>query len=648
MSKQGKNKRPKPRRRRPPTKVEAATPLSTRMMFQLNEIVDLIDEGDLAEAEQRLVRLDRKDSYADVVELMVALYQEMDEHEKMAVAAERWARLAPNDPDAKVYFAQSSMLCGRACVALLAYREFIERFPDHEHSVKVQEALEVVAPEAQRRIERAGLDADEGIRLFAMHETSVMHLANSEFEKCVEICKHLCEAAPHFASPHNNLALASLHLGKLREATAIAERTRTQFPGNGFVAASLIKFYFLAARNEDANAIANELVAAPPTGYSDAYLATLESLALLGRDRDIIDVCQNNTKVDLVDPIHLALASHYLAYAHCRLDEPTEARKHWQAAIKAMPEFPEANDNLRPTDEQREHVPWADPVQKWVPRKLLEKHARDRSVFSSEMLVNVIATLLDRGDPNGREMGLELALFDITPAIAETLRAFALGKRGPLDMRMRALHALKEEGLIDAGSHRIFVTGEFTDIELLTTEIHDEVDRHSNQEFSELMEQGGLAMGDQEFDIAEKCFQKAIELEPDVPIGHYNLASVWLRRDGRAGSRKGREKIEWIHQQHPDYAFAAIAMAQFKARDGDTKTAMKMLEPFFKMPRLHISEAKALYVSQIQILMEAEDWDAARKSLVMLKQICDDDDPLTSEIEQKLDRLSRKKILGLL
>lgn len=644
MSKRAKNKRPKPRRRRPPAMVEAATPLTSRMMSQLNEIADLIEAGDLGEAEQRLLRLDLKGTYTDVVGMMVSLYQAMGDYEKLAVAATRWKRLAPHDPEPIVYFAQASMFSGRVCVALLAYQEFVRNFPDHEYVGKAQTALEILLPEAQQRTERAGLAGDDAMRLFAMHETSVMYLGNQEFERCAEICQRLCEAAPKFASPRNNLALASLHLGELREAIEIAERTRTQFAGNGFVAASLIKLYFLAARNEEANAIADELVATPPTKHSDAYVATLESLALLGRDRDIIEFSKHKSEVELLDPPHLALASHYLAYAHCRLDEPAEARKHWLAAIKAMPGFPEANDNLNPTDEQREHVPWADPFQKWLPLKLLEKHVREKNIFSPAMLANIVAALLDRGDPNGREMGLDLAAFDITPPIEEALRAFALGKRGPADLRMRALRILSEAGMMGAGPHSVFIDGKFTEIEFLMTEIHADVDPHPNPKFIELMEQGNTAMNNKDFDLAEKWFLQAIDLDPDSPKAHYNLAAAWMSYGGPMRSGKGREKIAWIHQQFPDYAFAAIGMAVLEAQDGDTEAAMKMLDPFFKLPRLHISEAKALYASRIQILMDAEEFSSARKSLEMLKQISGDEDPVISELQQKLDSRSRKNV----
>lgn len=643
MSKQAKNKRPKPRRRRPPAMVEATTPLTSRMMYQLNEIADLIEAGDLGEAEQRLLRLDLKGTYTDVVDMLVSLYQAMGDNEKMALAAERLMKIVPHEPDPIIYFAQASLFCGRACLAQLAYQDFVKNFPDHEYIGKARTALEILEPETQQRIERAGLAGDDAMRLFATHETSVMYLGNHQFERCAEVCQRLCEAAPNFVSPRNNLALASLHLGKLREAIEIAEQTRARFADNGFVAASLIKLYFLAARNEEANAIGDELVAAPPTKHTDAYVATLESLALLGRDRDIIEVSKHKSEVELLDPPLIALASHYLAYAHSRLDEHAEARKHWQAAVKAMPEFPEANANLNPTDEQREHVPWADTLQKWLPMKLLEKHVRERNVFNPAMLANIIAALLDRGDPNGRQIGLDLAAFDITPAIEDALRAFAFGKRGPADLRMRALRVLSEAGLIGGGPHSIFIDGKFTEIELLMTEIHSDADPHPNSRFNEVMVQGKVAMDNRDFDLAEKWFLQAVDLEPDSPKGHYNLAAVWMLHHGPAGNRKGREKIEWIHKQFPEYAFAAIGMAVFEAQDGNSEAAMRMLDPFFKMPRLHISEAKALYVSRIQILMDAKDFDSARKSMEMLKQISDNEDPLIADLQQKLDWQSRKK-----
>ena len=46
-----------------------------------------------------------------------------------------------------------------------------------------------------------------------------------------------------------------------------------------------------------------------------------------------------------------------------------------------------------------------------------------------------------------------------------------------------------------------------------------------------------------------------------------------------------------LHEEHPDYPFAAIALAQFAAGDGEFQRARDLLAPCFEATQLHTSEA---------------------------------------------------------
>ncbi|MEZ6092377.1 MAG: hypothetical protein R3C05_31110 [Pirellulaceae bacterium] len=650
MSKQKQRKRGKRKQataiKRRPAMLVANRP-SGRMLAQLNQIIDLIDDHDFEEAERRLHRLDGKGNYAKVAELMVSLYQRTQDSEKEAEAALRWMRLEPNSPDAWVCYAQGSMLCGRACLAMVTYQDFIERFPNHKNVDRAKSMLELLVPEAEDRVKRAGLDPADGARLFADHELAVMHLGNAQFQEVVDICKRLCVKAPHFISPRNNWALAVLYQGNLREATRIAEETRKRFPDNYFVACTLAKLYFMAFRCAEAEAIADDLVANPPVNDPDAFVACLESLALLGRDREIIEVCKHGESLDILDPKLASSKLHYLAYAQYRVGEKKLAHENWRGALKAMPNHPTAAENLEPTEEHREHVPWADSIQKWIPKEVIERHILGKEVLPADVFAHIVSTVLDRGDPTGRTIYLELAKRSSSPQTLEALRAFALGERGPVKMRMQALAAIKERGLVDAGPHRVFVNGKYTDIALATMEIHGEAENQANKEFVRLMERGHKAMQAGDLDEAERCFKESIDLEPDVPKGHYNLATVWLYRGGSGAQKRAREIIESIRNRFPGYVFAEIAMAQFAAMDGDVEGAIESIRPLFQRERLHYSEAKALYCAAIQIELDQGETEKAKAYMVLLRQAIERFDiadmPMLESLQRKIDRSERKR-----
>ena len=102
-------------------------------------------------------------------------------------------------------------------------------------------------------------------------------------------------------------------------------------------------------------------------------------------------------------------------------------------------------------------------------------------------------------------------------------------------------------------------------------------------------------------------------------------------------------RLEQLYREHPDYTFAAIALAQFAARAGDFQRARDLLAPCFKVTRLHTSEATALFAAQAQIALEENDIDAAERAFDMLCEIADEDDPQTMAVRYRIDRASSKK-----
>src|SRR5205823_5554893 len=107
-------------------------------------------------------------------------------------------------------------------------------------------------------------------------------------------------------------------------------------------------------------------------------------------------------------------------------------------------------------------APWSYTFQYYVPRKLIDglvtritsalgpdqdealRREVQRYCEAHPELESLVPLLLDRGDGPGRELALRLAGMIHTPAVLQAVRDFALGQRGPDQLRMRAAQLADE------------------------------------------------------------------------------------------------------------------------------------------------------------------------------------------------------------
>jgi len=648
LNKKKKQLRRKKRERQSPRIAPAK--LSRKLAERLDDAYDLIRYGDYDEAEESLQKLDRRGtSYPEVVEALMFLYQTTGDRESCCEAAERLTKLCPRDAEARIMYAQESMFCGRASIALANYQEFIERWPDHPHVSKAKQAIEILVPETERRMKESSFPPENALQWCCLHEESLALLQRGEYADCVAKCKDLLAKAPNFASARNNMAIAYFQRGLAKEAIATVEETRRMLPNNRFAEATLAKLYFLSGRGDDAHQLADQIVDDPPT-QQDSIITALEALAFLGRDEDVVRLAETTADEELFDEQGEAMRLHYFAYAKCRLGDKKAAMASWKQCLKLFKRLTEARENLDDLEVGEGHAPWGASFGKWVPRETMDevidgmRGGKSLVVARYPGIASLIPALLDRGDPLGREAAMRLAMADQSPPMLEALKDFAFGSRGPDALRFETLQFLREQSVIDAGPHHIYSRGKWTDIQLLAAEITGEPrPSSSSARVRELLEDGFYAMRATDFETAEAAFSEALAEEPDNCSAAYNLCAVWMRRDGEEGERRAIPRLEQLHREHPDYTFAAIALAQFAAGAGEFQRARDLLAPCFKMTRLHTSEATALFAAQAQIALEENDIDAAERAFDMLCDIADEDDPQIMAVRYRIDRASRKK-----
>ncbi len=534
--------------------------LSHRQSDRLKVAVQMALDGNHEEARKLLVELERRtNGHPDVVDGLAAIYHLTEDHEQSEYYCDRLAQLRPHDLEAQLNSAQMAMVCGRSAIALQKYQSFLASWPDHEHSEMAENAIDLLTAEVKTKIEKSGFDEQHGVELLALHDESLRLLQVGKYPGCVEKCKALLDRVPMFVSARNNLSLALFHAGRLPEALAVVQETRSLLRDNRFAEAVEAKLLFLNGNIDAANKTADLLVANPPA-ESDPLLATLEMLAFLGRDDDLVKLAEMDTS-DFIPPDSHSQASkfHYLAYAKCRLGETKAAIAAWRDCLEIWPSHNEAQNNLEDLEEGTGHAPWAEPVGKWIPASVVDDvfaQAIKDDAFRLDRfpaMARLIPALLDRGCDAGRDAALTLAKADGSPPMMKIIHQFAGSNRGPDSSRLGALQFLLSHGEIDAGPQRFFRDGNWTEIQMLVAEISSKP-KESNlpARLQELSETASIALMENDFSTAEKLFNQVLDEQPDDCTTIYGLCTIWLRRDGTAGQKRARPRLEQLHRDFPD------------------------------------------------------------------------------------------------
>jgi tetratricopeptide (TPR) repeat protein len=216
-----------------------ARQLTPKLADKVDDVYDLIHVRKFDEAEELLDRLNKRcDAYPALVEARLFLYQATENHECCCQAAKQLANLTPRDPDARLMYAQESMFCGRIGIALANYQRFLQRWPDHANAHRAKNAIELIEPECEAKIQDMGF-GDAGLELLVMHDETLEPMQCGEFEAAAERCLELLKFTPDCMSARNNLALSYFHSGNVDKAAHIAEETCRLAPDNRFAEATL-------------------------------------------------------------------------------------------------------------------------------------------------------------------------------------------------------------------------------------------------------------------------------------------------------------------------------------------------------------------------------------------------------------------------
>lgn len=585
-----------------------------------------------------------------LAELVNVCYEMHDFHGYLR-ACRRLLEVNPDDPDLTLGLAGAYLLTLRPVQALRTFRRVLERWPDHERAAEVRAQVEELEPLVREVVAQTGLTGDDALELYALHEEGQMLVEQGDTAGAQRVISQLLHRVPEFVPALNNLSQVHAAEGQFDRAIEVAQRVLALDEDNAHALSNLTRYLVLSGRPGEAEETAARLKALS-VERSDIWTKQAEALSYLGDDRGVLDAYHAAQSSSMQNTMLDPLLHHLAAVASMRLGEIDQARRYWKEALRLSPAMTLAQDNLDdlklPVGER--HAPWAFGFQNWVPRRMVEDLARqvaslsgsrsdqavtrrvERFVRQYPSLNALVPVLLDRGDPEAREFGLRLAVTARTPEMLAALRDFALGQRGPDEMRHQAAQTASEGGLLPSGPVQLWQNGRWREVTLLTFQITNEPTERRPPEIQRLHSEANRLLRAGDGDRAAEVLTQARERSPDDVATLHNLAAAY-ELQGR--SEEADELLQQIYEHDPDYLFVRVSLARKHLLRGEIEEAAALIDPLMSREKLHISEFDALASVQIEIALARGKRPAAESWLNMLEDV-DPDAPNLHILRRRL------------
>jgi tetratricopeptide (TPR) repeat protein len=636
--------------------VRRATAPNPRLSEALDQVDSLMERGHWDRARERLEDLihtypQRPEPLRKMIEVAVNL----DDTHLYQQGCEALFALCPDDRDLPFMLARAYGRNRWLGLCLSMTRRALARDPSHEQAGVTRKVLAELEPLVNEEITRLGLDGPDGLECLTLHDQVRSFLAQGRFDRAEQAAEALLKRRPRFAPACNNGAEACYHAGRVAQAIDLEQRLLVLEPDNVFALSNLVRFLCASGQVEEARRQAERLRAIEPPALDQA-VKQAEALAWLGDDKGVLAVFDRaHHLLGTQNPEDDALLYHLAAVASYRQGREEMALTRWRFALRAMPDLDLARDNLddlgRPVGQR--HAPWSYSFTYYVPRRLIDELVRrigsgrrqgdaeaglreaQRYLRDHPELEGLVPLLLDRSDKAGRELALHLAGLYRTPAILQAARDFALGQRGPDQMRLQAAQLAAQAGLFPAGPTRLWLEGEWRDIVLQRFEISGEaVQRSHAPGVFDLIGRGVSALQAGDYAQAERVLRQALAIDPDDPVVLNNLAAACAHQ----GRTEESEALSIrLHERHPDYLFGRTALASLAAQRGEFERARKLLEPLVTREKLHFGEFAALCMAQLNLHLAAGERQQAEHWLGMWRNAMPDH-PAIPSFEERVRR----------
>jgi tetratricopeptide (TPR) repeat protein len=623
-------------------------------LAELQRAAALMERERWREAQEVLETLHRRHpGRAEVLLPLMEVAYQLHDYRRYETVCEQLLRLQPDDPDLNVTMAAAYLLNFRPARALLAFRRFLERWPDHEQADHARQTAGELEEKIGEMVRDSAIAGKDEVELAALHEETQSLLERGQFADTRRVAAKLLDRCPRFAPALNNISQTYFAEGNMAQAVATTQRVLDFEPENVHALSNLSRYRCLSGDLEGARQYAARLRASTAAA-ADRALKIAEAFSYLGDDQAVLDAYRSAEEGRADDTsLNNPLLHHLAAVAVMRLGDEKEARKHWQRALAIDPDFQLAQDNLNDLRQPvgKRHAPWPFTLGNWITpeavREIQETIGRsaqsqqENAVLRAAQallrkhpeIVAITPLLLDRGDPTGRELAWRFAAVTQNPDMLAALPDFARSARGPDELRMKASQAAMQAGLMPSGSTRMWIQGEWHEVILMGFELYSESEDVLTEAASDLTEKAIEAIQAGDGRRGEELIKRALEIEPDHPSLLNNLAAAYSRQ---GCSKEAEAVIRQIYERHPDYFFGHTNMAMMLIQKKELKQARALLNPLLTSKRLHFSEFAALCGTEVELELAEGRMDAARGWLDMWAQ-ADPDHPWLQSLRKRVN-----------
>ncbi|MGC9357893.1 MAG: tetratricopeptide repeat protein [Anaerolineae bacterium] len=625
------------------------------MIRELQKVEDLKAEGRWAEAVDKLQNLGRRNRDKPVI-LDEWLQTALTAQDVPAIieAGEMLLDLEPDSPELTYDVANAYLHDAKMVLSYRKFKYFLGRWPKHELVDEARSRFEGLRESVLEMLPPFDIPLEEKLDLAAQNERIQLYLKQGRFREGRRLAQEVREQYPTFAPAYNNLGLLHWLRGELTEAIEVSSQVLEFEPDNVHALANLVHFLYMDDQVEEARAYAERLKTSKAEAW-EAPVKKAEALMFVEAFEDVVDVFEEYRadKDSLLTPSSEAFLYHMMAVAVYRLGDEERARRYWEQALVVRPGYDLALGNLADLEKTpSERIgAWAFPATSWIDqptlnavRQFMERASRSRSdahvkravqrLMQRHPRLNIfIPILLKRGDPFGCQMAYALATIMETPEVFRALADFARTKHGTDEMRIQAGNLAAQNGALPSGPRRMWIQGEWREIMLLSFEIYGESDPVHSPKVEHLAREAAMALNRGDVETARSLLEEALEEEPDAPGLLNNFAKV-LEMEG--SFQEALELTREIHEQHPDYLFARISLAQTHIDVGEIEEAHNLLDPILERERLHYSEFGAFCAAYIRLNIAEGNLQGAQSWLQMWEEI-DPENPNLLWFKQELN-----------
>ncbi len=613
----------------------------------MEEVDRLTERKQWARAMEKLQELDRAypGQPAILTELVNACY-ELHDLVKYQYYIEQLSEITPDEPDTLLGLGGAYLSNMYPALALQTFQRFVAQHPNHDRADEVRQTISDLDEGLQDVLQKFKQKYKDPFQVAARHDEVRLRTAQGQFKEARQIANQLLQLDPNFISVLNNLSLIEMMEGHLPQAIKHTQRVLAREPANFQALGNLVRCYVMQGEFESARLAGEKLKQVKAGESPDLWLKRAEAFSYLGDDQAVLETLQAAQEAGHLEPeLASPMLYHFAAVAAMRLGDEGQAKQYWQTALKFDPHFELAQNNLadlqKPVSER--HAPWPFGLRQWISQRAAADlitqweaairrnsdqamtQAARRYLKQYPQLVPLLPILFERGDPVGRQFAFDLVRLAETDELLALLPDFALGQHGPDELRYKALNLAKEADLIPAGTVRMWLQGQWQEINLFNFEVYYEpVEKHSPQ-VTDLGAQAAEALLNRDGVKAERLLKQALEMSPGAPDLLNNLAMAY-NEQGRQSEAEAL--LRQNYRDHPDYFFGRVGMANLCARQGDLDQATELLYPLLSQQRMHITEFTALAVAYIQLYLAKDLPDAAQHWLDMWGGMEPDDSDL--------------------